>query len=211
MRSCVTVSSVPRFALATMALIAAFSVTVQAVPATYTFSGNATGTIGGTAFSGPFTATFSGDTSNVDMTNPPFYRLNNVGGTFTEGAITATFVPTVTLVSNASLDLINFYNATFDNGLGYEDPSLAGYMLTTSFGPVTGANDNSTFNSSGDGFLTSDGLLEFTGETGLTFSARVGVPDSGAGTAGLLLLGVTSLAWTRAIISNRRVALSGLA
>src|SRR5207245_7019747 len=78
-------------------------------------------------------------TTAIDTSGAPFYRLNNVGGTFTQGVTSVTLTPSVTLVATAvaATPRINFFNATFDNGLGINDPSLASYNLSTSFGPLT--------------------------------------------------------------------------
>ncbi|MBV9377495.1 MAG: PEP-CTERM sorting domain-containing protein, partial [Alphaproteobacteria bacterium] len=69
-------------------------------------------------------------------------------------------------------------NATFDNGLGMNDPSLASYQLATSFGPLTVTAPGTatsfltpTFNPIGDGFASSGGLVEITANTSLTFTA----------------------------------------
>jgi hypothetical protein len=76
------------------------------------------------------------------------------------------------------------------------DPSLASYDLTTSFGPLTVNAPGTptgfltpTFNTVGDGFNTSGGLVEITANTSLTFIAAVPEPASlallAAGLAGL--------------------------
>jgi hypothetical protein len=96
----------------------------------------------------------------------------------------------------AATPRINFFNTTFDNGLGINDPSLASYDLSTSFGPLTVTAPGTatsfltpTFNSAGHGFATTaSGLVEITSDTSLTFTAVVGaapVPEP----ASLALLG----------------------
>ena len=187
---------------ATVLAIAMAAGAAQAAPITYTFTGTGSGTAGGAAFSGPFSFVFNADTANIDATGAPFYRLNGIGGTFTEGAFSATLTPTVTLVGTAdtAIPRINFFNATFDNGLGMNDPSLASYTLDTSFGPLTVTAPGSassfltpTFNASGDGFATSGGLVEITDNTALTFTAvlqAAPVPEPAA----LGLLGAGCLA-----------------
>ena len=152
-------------------------------PITYTFTGIGSGTIGATSFTNStFTFNFTADTTAIDASGAPFYRLSNVGGTFMEGATTVTLTPTVTLVATAdgATPRINFFNATFDNGLGINDPSLATYELATSFGPLTVTAPGTatsfltpTFNGSGDGFATSGGLVEITADTSLTFTAAL--------------------------------------
>lgn len=171
---------------------------VQATPITYTFSGIGSGTINSVHFTNAaFTFVLNGNTTAIDASGAPFYRLSGVGGTFTENATTVTLTPTVTLVAtaDAATPRINFFNATFDNGLGMNDPSLASYQLATSFGPLTVTAPGTatsfltpTFNPIGDGFASSGGLVEITANTSLTFTAvlqAAAVPEP----ASLALLG----------------------
>jgi hypothetical protein len=159
---------------------------VQATPITYTFSGTGSGTINSVAFTNaPFTFVFNANTTAIDASGAPFYRLTGVGGMFTENATTVTLTPTVTLVATATAATprINFFNATFDNGLGMNDPSLANYQLATSFGPLTVTAPGTatsfltpTFNLVGHGFASSGGLVEITADTSLTFTAALQTP-----------------------------------
>jgi hypothetical protein len=182
------------------AAVAALSA-VHATPITYTFNGTGSGTADGTAFSGSFSFVFVGNTTAIDTSGAPFYRLSNLGGTFTEGAFTANLASTNTIVAtaDASTPRINFFNATFDNGLGFQDPSLTSYQLATSFGPVTVSAPGTitsfltpTFNVAGDGFATSGGLVEITGDTALTFQAAISaVPEPS--TCAMMILGFAGL------------------
>jgi len=178
------------------ALVGASFAAAQAAPVTYIFSGEGSGTANGTAFTGAFTFTLNGDTGDVQP-DAPFFRLFNVGGTFTEGAFSATLDPSIIIVASANpIDRINFFNNTVDNGLGLQDGALASYDLTSSIGPITVSNPaflTPTFNALGHGFATSGGLVEITENTSLTFTAIVrgaSVPEP----ASLAILGAGLLA-----------------
>jgi hypothetical protein len=164
---------------------------------TYTFSGTGAGTVNGTAWSGAFSVVLTGDTTGITSSPGPFFRLNGLGGTFTEGAVNATLAPTITIVSSAGmgLDLINFFNATFNNGLGLFDPALAGYDLATSIGPLgpaSGANLTPTFG--GGTFASSDGPVEFTSDSTLTFTASTATTTPEPSTLLMLALALGGLA-----------------
>lgn len=167
-------------------------------PITYTFTGIGSGSIGSTAFTdASFTFVFTADTTAIDASGAPFYRLTDVAGTFSEDATNVTLTPTVSIVAtaDAATPRINFFNATFDNGLGINDPSLANYELSTSFGPLTVTAPGTatsfltpTFNTVGDGFASTGGVVEITANTSLTFTAALqgpAVPEP----ASLALLG----------------------
>jgi hypothetical protein len=161
---------------------------------TYIFTGNGGGTVNGTAWSGAFSVVLTGDSTAITSSPGPFYRLSNIGGTFSEGSVTATLSPTITLVSSAGmgLDLINFFDSTFTNGLGLMNSALAGYDLATSIGPLGPATGLSlTPTLLGGTFASTGGPIAFTSDSSLTFKA-VAAPE--ASTLLLLAAGLSGLA-----------------
>jgi hypothetical protein len=159
-----------------------------ATPATYTFLGTASFTLTdaagviGTFDDTDFTIVLTGDTSAIDGSGVPYFRLNNIGGTFSEGNFSATFTPTVTIVvnSDSAFEDVDFFNAAFDNGLGFENhPMLLGYNLATSIGPLTVPSSGAptgfltpTFNG-GTFALQGGGTVQFTANSALTFIADI--------------------------------------
>jgi hypothetical protein len=183
-----------------MLVIGLLSGVAHATPATYTFSGDGSGTVGGAAFSDTsFTFVLTADTSAIDGSGAPFFRLDNVAGTFTTGSTTVALAPTIHLIATASLAFprINFFDELVDNGLGINDPSLATYQLATSFGPLTvtapGTSDSfltPTFNALDKGFaIAGGGIVEITGNTSLTFTAAVRTSTAVPEPSSLALLG----------------------
>ena len=207
-----------RAAFATAVVGLALAAPAHAVPATYTFSGMASGILFD-ATGAPsdftdqlFTIVLSADTADItgDTPDDGFYRIANFGGSFSEGAFNDTLSPFVTVVVNANAsgtppyEDVNFFNATFDNGLGFDLVSaLAGYNLSTSIGPLTvpsapypGANLTPTF-AGGTFALESGGAVEFTGNTSLTFTADVAGAVPEPAPVMLLAAGFAALALAR--------------
>jgi hypothetical protein len=173
----------------------------DAAPITYTFTGVGSGTIDTSAFSGQFSFAFTGDTSNVQP-DAPFYRLFNLGGTFTAGSFSATLTSNNVIVATAdsTIPRINFFNSTVTAGLGFQDPALTGYDLMTSIGPVTvsapGTSTSFLLPTFGGGsFITTTGIaIAIAENSSLTFEASVSaVPEPS--TWAMLILGFSGLSF----------------
>ncbi len=186
---------------AACALVATFLVAADdasAAPVTYTFSGTAGGTFddgsGAVGFMGEqFKIEFTGDTANVDLSDDPFFRYFNIGGTIEVGSLSGTLTPTNTIVASAGLGLINFFNAGVTNGLGLQNAALSGYDLTSSIGPLNATLLTPTLGPGSFG-LVGGGSVQFTGNSALSFTATVvpvpaALPLLGGGLALLGLLG----------------------
>jgi hypothetical protein len=181
----------------------ATTVAAQATPVTYTFSGIGSANIcticdGSDTFGAGrmIHLSIASDTSLVDLSAAPLTRLDNVTGALTVGLYSATLTG-IHLIANGdpAFPRISFFNNAFNDGLGFNDPTLAGYDLTQSYGPVT-VDTSSLFPSflidtfGGGSFLTTSGdQVSFVTNTSLTFQAQVPEPLTlslfGAGLAGL--------------------------
>jgi hypothetical protein len=182
-------------AIAAAMLVALSVAPAHAAPITYTFSGNASGDITGSGAPGVFTnqlfmLVFNSNTSLVDLSGSPFDKDSSITGTFTLGSFSSTL--TATVESNSSAGNIDFYDAAFTNGLGLADPGLSGYQLLTSIGPLSNSAPSSSLTptlASGTFTLGNSDVLQFTGDSSLTFKATVPEPLTislfGAGIAGI--------------------------
>jgi hypothetical protein len=212
--------SIPlRVTLAIAAIGLAAAMPTYAVPVTYTFSGTASGVLLDAAGTETdftdalFTIVLEADTTAIQP-DDPYYRIFNLGGTFSQGAFSATLSPLVAIVVNSdpAFENVNFFNGTFDNGLGFwEHPALDGYHLATSIGPLTVPSADAplgflspTYNDVGGAFaFEGGGSVQFTGDTSLTFSARVqGVPEPATAMLVLAALAALGLARRKAVIPS---------
>jgi PEP-CTERM motif len=180
---------------------------------TYTFTGTASGTIGGTAFSdATLTVTATGDISSVDFTSPTYFLyLPGGSSTFTISGIgSGTFTDETDVFDNTTglagfgdqgatmcCDIIQMY----DGLIGSTD--FTSYNLQSSIGPLgPEASDPST----GDwvGLNTSLGSFTVSSYDGVVFQATVTpVPEPNA----FPLLGV-GLFGTMIFMARRKRLLS---
>jgi hypothetical protein len=173
-----------------------------ASPVTYTFDGTGAVTLSGVSLGDTFSIVFTGDTSAIDSSGNPLFRYDNIAGIFTDGTVTESI--TATLIANADPTQggrINFFNSTFDNGLGLIATALIGYDLSMSIGPISGTL-NPTLGSGS--FATADGNLQFTGLDSLSFTAAVtplpaALPLFATGLGALGLLGWRSKRTARSV------------
>jgi hypothetical protein len=151
--------------------------TSRASPVTYTFDGTGGVTLDMVALGDPttgidtFSVVFTGDTSAIDGSGAPYYRYNNITGIFSDSSVSEAITATIVVDSDPAYERVNFYNSSFDNGLGLMDiAALNGYQLNTSVGPVTGSL-NPTLDSGT--FSTAGGDLQFVSSDSLSFTASV--------------------------------------
>jgi hypothetical protein len=138
----------------------------------YTFTGDGNGTVDGVAWTGSFTFTFTADTSNITSGGGEF-RLDNIGGTFSDSNFSDTLNSDNALVDNTdpATPRFGFFNSTFDNGGTIQNGAFATYQLDGPIGPITGTGADllPTLNPNGNGFDTTGGhLVELLGITSLT-------------------------------------------
>lgn len=185
---------------------------VLASPVTYNFSGIASGTLGGTAFTNALVQeTATGNTTNIvslmavvsgnqvsffaEPVSTVTITIAGLGSTTVTDPSAILAVPTPVVIESGFPDLPYVYLGTLDNppalnsttgygGIGSN--ALLGYNLATSFGPLT-ASPGGIGYPAGLAIDTSRGSLSFTANivpTGQgTFAATVPEPGS------LLLLG----------------------
>jgi hypothetical protein len=132
----------------------------------YTFTGTATGTLNGTAFSGTFTITEVADTSGI-TTGGGEYRNTPTSATFTAGALTATLTDPLIIENTAAPGFIGFA----EGAAPFPDESLTNtafetYNLATSLASTSGGLSVAAAT-----FATSAGNLDFTAITALSFAA----------------------------------------
>jgi len=176
-------------------------------PITYTFTGNADGTIDGTNFTdAKLTVTASGDTSDVTFNAPnqtyflnfsggmADFTINGIGG----GTFTDAYVFDNQEFGVAGFGLTSDIIQTHDSSIG--STSFASYNLKSAIGPL---GPESSDPSTGDwvGLATSLGSLTVTSYDNVVFQATTaGAPEP----VSVPILGVAIIGMT--IIARRRIA-----
>ncbi len=187
-------------ALGLLAATAALAAPAQAGPITYTFTGNVSGNVGGTAFTNALlTLTALGDTSNVTQAGPNSNFNNSVGRiAFTlTGFGAGTSLNSFTVFDNQTNGIAGLTDqtTTFDV-FDESSPSFTTYDLKSSLGPIpTGFPFTSTLRP----LQTTLGAITISSSSNDTFTALASppaVPEASTTVSlGLLLaLGIGGLA-----------------
>lgn len=161
-----------------MLILCLATVTADAVPIAYVFSGTGSGDVNGTSFTGrAFTFTFYGDTNNV-LTVDPTLRINAVETESATLQISGFGLASITRDTYvfARLDIqtigITRQNPSSDI-FDVRAPALATYDLTDSLGPILTTVPFPLVGSQGS-FATSVGGVTFTAYmSDSTFSAQI--------------------------------------
>jgi uncharacterized protein (TIGR03437 family) len=152
----------------------------DAAALTITISGAGSGLLNGKPFSGDFTFTMKADTTQLVVPpccatfdtpkgSPTTFTIAGSSGTLTDDQVVFTY-PSRGILGLAHYndgDLIDFF-----------DPSLRGYQMKTSIGPLTGAADFVGKCPGADcaAFTTSLGVLSFSNVNSVTFNVVVSAP-----------------------------------
>lgn len=189
-------------------LLAALVVSpVLAAPMTIVFTGNATGTVGSTAFTNqPFTMTFTSDTSSVtqgttcctrDYTTPAGTTASadfGTGGKFTLADTQAVFV-------NQSESTLGIWHYNSPDYLTIGHPTFATYTESSSVGPIQGTPN--VFPSASP-MKTSNGDLILQSVTGVSVQVTVGT-----GVPQTPVIATVGTAWSTGLAQNTFIAITG--
>ena len=166
-------------------------------PITFVYQGTASGSIGGTNFSGAaFTITAFADTANRQSLNGGFFIVHDNASISIAGLGTFTFTTALVTFVNNTVPFAGLGRTDNTVLLGSpNDPLLATWDMLSSIGPVGGTWFVGPWDAPFQPVLTSGGQLIFNpGEIPLTFTATVGAPVPepttlllfGSGLAGVL-------------------------
>ncbi len=176
----------------------------EAAPISYIFTGDGAGSINGASsesFTGAFTFTFTGDSSNVTSGGGEEFN-HNLGGTFSEGASSYTLADTNTVGVNndPSFPRLIFANTDVTSGAAIQNAAFTGYGLTSSFGPITETGTNLLPIGSGTGFATTNGgdpTIFINSFSSLSFQAVAATPVPEPGSLLLLAAGLLGIAFVK--------------
>jgi len=180
------------------ALLAALTCMLPAIAAhaatiTYTLSGDGTGTINGTAFSGDFSFVFVSDTADVAPFGGEFLDNSFTSATFSEGGNNYAVGPIFGIVVNpVTPGFAGILNPSVSSALVVTDSNLIGYNLLSSITSSSGDPGAGLSNAlNGSGFSLDGGAdtLIFTADTTLTFNAALQSPSATPEPSSLILLG----------------------
>ncbi len=148
---------------------------------TFTFSGNASGTIGGSSFNNAaFEITILGDTNNVEGVPgfPNSIRILSDSASITIAGMTSSITPQLSVFSNNTGFAGLALPPITDLILGPDSTQFSTWGMTTSIGPITSEASFESWNTVN--IDTSSGQLIFAeGDVTTTFTAVV-VPEPGS-------------------------------
>jgi hypothetical protein len=154
----------------------------SAATITYTFTGDGSGTLDGTAFDGDFTVTMVSDTSTVTSGGGELRTTTFVAGTLVDT------ISSAVLIENTAAPGYMGFGQTISP---YPDESLTAsvfetYNLINALGLTSGGLSVAPAT-----YQTVGGTLDFESITALSFEATGGVPE--ASTSAMMLLGFAGL------------------
>lgn len=204
--------------LVTTALIAVIGASVgiapaNAVPITFTFSGIATGTLGGNDFTDAnFSFDVVTDSNLITEVEPESFESPQIpNALFSIGGVNGTLGFPVGIAGTTNDNFVSLLDysdplnpivmlSVGDPSFSENDPVFGVYDFRRAFGPVTDSGEpGSDINSR----LTSEGLLTFSSVSPATFQATVGavtVPETGTFALVLPALGIIG-----AVVRRRRM------